>query len=691
MADDTASTLLREANSLRDKGRWLDAADVYAALLLQRPDDAGIMAERAHCLESAGQTEAALRLYREADLLARDGAPALRLGHALLRLGRAAEAEAAFARAIALSPGKDVPWREWQAVAKPADSASGLALDISAWVTALLAGDIRPSHRLESDIAFGALLAETPPVLCTLATEGSDWRALPAGLFLRLDQLQRAGTGPADPDWLEALGMLRAAMAGPPLPFAHGTTLLSPGEVWALEEHAPALRRAREVAGLRFISLLTDATSLAAPETLPPEAADGQLRWLANLPWHADSVLLASASVGRGLGGMPMPPAAITRLDGAQRPAPPGPAPLLPRPLRQGRPYVLCVAPLDAAHDHRLVFGAWLEWLRRRDAASVPDLVCTGAPGWGAEAALALLDNAPTLRGKVHLLPGASEAMLDALYRQCLFTLHNGGPARWSGAVTDSLAHGKPVLMPAPGDQPPGGGLLHFEAGSEPSLLAALEALSSDPAALEQARVATVPLRPWADVAADIMAEAGRLAAEAGPTPPLPLRPGYRTPLRRLRHRHQHSAMAVAETARAGTQWHALEEWGVWSRPGAARLSLPLGEGMAGALHLELDLRGPPQDQAVALQARRKGGKALPAIEVVLPAGTERTVTLAVPPGDGAVEVLLDCARAVPLPEERRVGIGLRALCVARDDSMEDRLAMLESRRFKVVEALPRG
>ncbi|EHM00234.1 tetratricopeptide repeat protein [Acetobacteraceae bacterium AT-5844] len=179
MADDTASTLLREANSLRDKGRWLDAADVYAALLLQRPDDAGIMAERAHCLESAGQTEAALRLYREADLLARDGAPALRLGH--------------------------------------------------------------------------ALLAETPPVLCTLATEGSDWRALPAGLFLRLDQLQRAGTGPADPDWLEALGMLRAAMAGPPLPFAHGTTLLSPGEVWALEEHAPALRRAREVAGLRFI------------------------------------------------------------------------------------------------------------------------------------------------------------------------------------------------------------------------------------------------------------------------------------------------------------------------------------------------------------------------------------------------------------------------------------------------------
>jgi hypothetical protein len=42
----------------------------------------------------------------------------------------------------------------------------------------------------------------------------------------------------------------------------------------------------------------------------------------------------------------------------------------------------------------------------------------------------------------------------------------------------------------------------------------------------------------------------------------------------------------------------------------------------------------------------------------------------------------------VQQPGGSRVGIGLRALCLARADSTADRLAMLESRRFLVAERL---
>ncbi len=709
MADDTAEALRREADTLRDMGRWLDAADVYAAFLLRQPSDAGITMQQAHCLKEAGQAEAALRLYRAAMALGpRDGELALQFAHAARQLGRVAEAEQGFARAVALSPGQEAPWRLWQSITTPPESLHGTLLDLSPWVAALLDEreadpDSAPaSGEVERLIASGALLGDAPPSLCALVAEGSGWRWLPSGLFHRLDHLQRAHVGPADPDWLEALAMLREAMSGAPLPIAHGATLILADGAATVPEHAPALRRAREIAGLRAVALITDARPASAPEQLPPGLSLSRYRWLAALPWHADAVLAASEGVARGLSALSLPRIRVSSLTGAPRAAWHGPAPLLPRPVRHGKPYVLYVAPMDAGQDHRLVFGAWLEWLRQRPASAVPDLICAqagsgGAESWGAEAAMAVLDNAPSLRGKVHWLPAASDALLAVLHEHCLFTLQAGDPARWSPAVATSLAHGKPVLLPGAEEAPMDGGLSRFQAGSEPSLLAALQtltdsladSLADSPEARVQAAASITPPESWPHTIARLLDDATGMLADAGPAPSLPLTPGRRAPLRALDRRHPPAAMAVAEVVRAGAQWHPLEAWGVWTRPGAARLLLPLDASLSGPLRLELDFVTPDQDQAIALQVRRKGSQDCQVIEALFRAGECRTSSLAVPAGDGAVEVVLDCGRAVPLADGRRVGIGLRAVCVARADSAEDRLAMLESRVF--LQAGPAG
>jgi glycosyltransferase involved in cell wall biosynthesis len=724
MADQTAEAFRREAGQLRERGKWRDAADVYAALLLRHPDDAGALAQRAFCLGEAGQAEASLAAYHAAMAMRpQDAGLALQLGEALARLGRPAEAEPAFARAVALAPGDDDIWRAWQAHTGSAPAIADQLLDLTDLVTALL-GEERPSpgaFRLQRDLAHGALLGETPPALCALAPGKLDWQRIPAGLFHRLDHLLAAPVAPlaAAWDWQEALALLAQAMAAAPLALPAGATLVCPGDTWSIPHHFAALRRARETSGLRFIPLLRDTAALAVPEQLPPAAAHAQIRWLAALPQHADGLLLASAAVAHSLRPLNLPASTVVRLDAATRATPasaradspcaqiagtatghsansdtaePSSRSLLPRQVRNGRPFVVFVAPLDARKDHRFVLGAWLELLRRPGADSVPDLICVGRPGWGAEAALDLLENAPALRGRVHLLQDVPDAVLGALYRHARFTLFHSHHEGWSLAVAESLAHGRPVLLPDHSGLLEAGpaGLFFFQAGSEPSLIEQLQALAGNPALLAtaEAALAATPRPAWTEVATRLLAAARELAQDAQPLPPLPLQPGRRIPLRRLDRYRPLPDMAVAEAARAGGQWHKLEDWGVWSRPGVARLSLALAPGLSGALRLELDLRAPAQDQAIALQARRPGGSATPPIEILLPAGSEQTISLTVPPGEGPLDIVLDCGRPVQQPGGPRVGIGLRALCLARADSTADRLAMLESRRFLVAERL---
>ena len=791
MSDHRAEVLRREAEQLRELGRWLDAADVYTALLMRQPDNAGFIAQRAFCLGEAGQAEASIAAYQAA-VAARPQDPDLaqQFARALAKLGRAADAEAAFARAVALAPGDDAAWRRWQAHAEPAPPASDLLLDLTDLVTALLAEERPPpgAFRLQRDLAHGALLGATPPTLCALAPGKLDWQRLPAGLFHRLDHLLAAADAPLALawDWQEALALLAQAMAAPPIALPQAATLVCPGDAWGIPQHFAALRRAREASGLRFIPFLRDTAALAVPEQLPPEIAQAQIRWLAALPQHADGLLLASDAVARSLQPLTLPAGTVVRLDAAPRlthpalapddaesaglasigsvsaspvsagpvsagsvsvhpgssapasggpasgalvsgisastsPASPTPASgglplaaiysafpsaggtlptalatpsrsLLPRPLRHGRPFVVFVAPLDARKDHRFVLGAWLEMLRRPGAETVPDLVCIGRPGWGADAALDLLENAPALSGRVHLLQDVPDAVLAALYRHARFTLFHSHHEGWSLAVAESLAHGRPVLLPDHSGLLEAGpaGLIFFQAGSEPSLIAQLRALMDEPFLLATAEAALAAARrpAWPEVATHFLRAAQNLAHNAPPLPPLPLQPGRRMPLRRLDRYRPLPDMAVAEAARAGAQWHSLEDWGVWTRPGLARLSLALAPSLAGALRLELDLRAPAQDQAIALQARRPGSTNAPPIEILLPAHGEQTVSLAVPPGEGPLDILIDCGRPVQQPDGTRVGIGLRALCLARTDSAADRLAMLESRRFVVAERL---
>jgi len=125
-------------------------------------------------------------------------------------------------------------------------------------------------------------------------------------------------------------------------------------------------------------------------------------------------------------------------------------------------------------------------------------------------------------------------------------------------------------------------------------------------------------------------------------------------------------AMVAADLVRDGDGWHPLEPWGVWTRPGIARLRLPLGLGTQEPLRLHLALRGPPAAVPLTLRvghgAPRRTVVAADApgwLTLDLPAEMRAELCIEIDSGDGAT-----------LGTGRWVGIGIIALMVCRTDDL---------------------
>jgi glycosyltransferase involved in cell wall biosynthesis len=546
-------------------------------------------------------------------------------------------------------------------------------------------------------IRLSAELLAAPPAGTEITLAAFDptrlgWVRIPAEECRRLLDLSAAGAAEDDPEWTEAVAAMdRQRARAVPVGIRPGAVLCPLGATWGYADWFRALAEARREGRLFFVPFIHDCVPLRLPETCEEGTAAAYARWFAGFALLADGFLcnseatrqdvlaeLAALSPGLAL------PGRVVRLDADPRPAvPPAPAAEIPG-LRPGEPYVLTVGTIEPRKDHAMLFRAWRALLQRHGAAKLPRLVCAGRIGWQAEPALALLAASAELRRQVLLLENVSDADLAALYRGALFTVYNSRHEGWGLPVTESLAYGKLPLIPRTGALPEAGGeaAVYFAAGSEPELLAALERLIFDPAAraaAEAAIPARARLRPWAEVARELVgALAAVLAAPAPAARGLP-RPGPIFAFDSPPSLRPDAARAAAALCREGPLWQPPEAWGVRTLPGAARLRLPLPANAAGApLRLALDLRAPPKGGRLHLGIAAEGAAAL-AAEVVLSPGAAEVLLLDLPPAEGeALTVLLD----TPAGGE---GVGLVAALLCRQDDLPARLAFLEGRRFRFL------
>ncbi len=700
--------LLARADALRDARDWGAAEAAYRAYLALRPLHWQIHVQLGHAVKEQGDPVAALDHYARAAALApQDPDPLLQEGHTLRLLGRGRLAAERMAAALALAP-EDALLRREAALTRhrlldapqeppaplplpPPGPPTQLAFDVTDLLDYIR--DARTPtgiQRVQAGV-LGALL-DLPGLgapLLLVAYDPSAWRwwHVSTERFRRVLDLARLGAAEDDPPWRDAVRAVVAPDARPDAPLVDGAVLVNLGNAWGIEDYWRGLRLLRRRVALRYVAFVHDCVPLAMPEHCLELTTQLYARWFSALALHADGMFCNSRATAGEFAGFAAPlglRARPTPLPFAAEPPPrAGQALAAADALGLVQPderFVLFVATLESRKNHLLVFQAWLELVRRLGPARVPKLLCIGRAGWRAEAALALRERSPELRRKVVMAAGVSDLALAGLTQRCLFGVYNSFHEGWGLPVTESLAAGKPCVVPAHSGLVEAGapGAVFFPPGDLPALVATLERLVTDPdhlaAAAARIDLGAVP-RSWRDAAEVVATTLAAPPAEAPARPAFPL--GARLSLG-LAAPPPDLGAAWGEAVREGLGWWWQDGFGCWTRDGVATLLLPAGVPAGTPMRVLLELRGPPG--GLALRLRLRGARPLPWQRLRLAEGEDATCVLLGEAGGAGLAVDLDSGDGVALGDraKRRVGVGVRAVMACREDDLPARLAALE-------------
>ena len=122
----------------------------------------------------------------------------------------------------------------------------------------------------------------------------------------------------------------------------------------------------------------------------------------------------------------------------------------------KGRRYVAYISTVEARKNHLYVVNAWREMIAQ--GIDVPDLVFVGRKGWRVSGLMDLLDGTRYLGDRVHIVHDLSDAELNSVYANCLFTVFTSFVEGWGLPVGESLLHNVPCVASSTSSIPEVGG-----------------------------------------------------------------------------------------------------------------------------------------------------------------------------------------------------------------------------------------
>jgi len=678
-----ANLAVNRADSHRARREWAAAARGYARALRIRPERRAIWVQLGHALKENGEPDAALDAYRRACALpGGDGDAPLHRGVLAKRLGHFVEAKTALRQSCRERPDHAGARSEFltmlHEVRAVEDHMRTIALALLAEETARIAagndglavvfdvsdlvGYFHHSRlptgiqRVQIEVIRAAIAVHPGAQIGCFRDEAGLWVRVPAGHFERLCALSVASGDLLDPDWIDALEILTAALAqAEPVAFVPGAFLVNLGGSWWLRNYFLHLRRVQRSCAIHYVPFVHDMIPAIVPQHCLRELTQDFLGWASAVFDHADVFLVNSHSTGADLRqvaaqlGHTVPAAhvAVVPLDGDfRRPdLPHAPIGRLQQWDLNPGDFALFVATIEPRKNHILAFQAWRVLIDRHGAAAVPDLVCVGNRGWLCDHVYAALDADPVLAAKVRMLSGLPDEALALLYRHCRFTVYASSYEGWGLPVTESLCYGKVPVVCRSSALPEAGGdfAVYFDPDDVTGLVAAVAALAFDPAARAareaHIRDAFAP-RPWTDVARQIVDDLRRFA-------PLPQHRGrapivydrlYR--LRRNRRTVPARGMDQGEQWRCGTGWNPPEDPGCSTRAGGGSIGFALPDAQD-TVRCWLRLQSCAGQAGVTIATRAR------TYSCTLPAGDWRWVSLPAPCSDGHVDVRIDAAAGV--------------------------------------------
>jgi hypothetical protein len=340
--------------------------------------------------------------------------------------------------------------------------------------------------------------------------------------------------------------------------------------------------------------------------------------------------------------------------------------------------FVLCVGTLESRKNHLLLFKAWEKLLANYDATDVPFLVCLGKAGWLFDEAAEFLRARPALSAKIILISSVTDHSLAALYEASLFAVYNSFYEGWGLPVTESLAFGALPLIPCHTSLTEAGGraAVYFRSNDLCDLYTKLETLIfnvEERERLSNHARAHAKLRDWKDVAREFV----DTIISIKPSATIRQEELLRVPIGRIVHIGKSNALtpsfdlALANLLRDGLNWHGLEYWANWTKPGIIQIRLPLPDEVIGQdLMLFLRIRGALVDTFISVSCWLDDQRLGTPFEKMMGVLHFHNIIFRLKPESRLLNVTIDTGEGSQLlwPDPRRAGIAVVDLMVCHSD-----------------------
>ena len=223
-----------------------------------------------------------------------------------------------------------------------------------------------------------------------------------------------------------------------------GDLLFSAGANWDDEGFEDAVEELRSRGG-RYAVLFHDAIPFVLPHSFGPGFADIFLAWLERTLRLSDMIFANSINSKKDVvrfaesRALTISPVTVIRFGDALSSKIDYGAPSA---LRVTGRYILTVGTLEFRKNHIVLLNAY-RMLLRRGGIDLPELIIIGRKGWMDSDVAYQLEHDEVLRGKIRILGDVTDAELDSLYRNCMFTVYPALYEGWGLPISESLGYGK--------------------------------------------------------------------------------------------------------------------------------------------------------------------------------------------------------------------------------------------------------
>jgi len=536
--------LRKKADQARVKGRLMLAQALYRRYLKLRPDDpiSWYMLGQVY-RDRHRPTLAEPCFHRALTLAPHHWRGHAALGRFLKSTGRDREAHAAFTRAVVLGANQqtrqallDVSAPGIRPDAGVGPGGATIWIDI-ADLLIFLRYNRHPSgiQRVQLELLRKAMSRqELAAIITTMPWDRRIWCLSQSRIAAMLHLLDSKGGGNAA--MRKVIGdLLETAVEAAP---QQGLVLFQPGAFWIGGGNPPLHHRVR-MAGMKLVPLIHDLIPVRMPEVCVPELVKEFIAALGEAAHGFDAIIANSVHTAADIGafmarhGYPLVPIVPVPLAHRLAEAPPA-APAWTRQIAslRDRPFVLCVGTIEPRKNQMLLLRVWEALLDQ--GLEPPLLVIAGKRGWLTDQFDAELEWSTALRKRVRVMSDLSDAEIETLYTQCLFTAFPSLAEGWGLPVGESLARGRVCVCSDRDSMPEVGGAaaITIDPLDVPAATAVFRRLIFTPGALleaEQTLRENFRPRGWPEVTeAMFTALAGLAGQPAGEFAAPLLQPGIR-------------------------------------------------------------------------------------------------------------------------------------------------------------------